>query len=326
MMHPLRNPAVNLAVNHAVAATKDLMARETANLHMNSASASSFAMAPASSTSATLYKSSSSFKFFKYFVFSYMLLVLLVEILWAAYSTQGLRKDLQAHVENGEWEQTYLREFFKSTKNFFMFNLILIFLSICIGCTAVGTENRHLILAFIFVFSIEWFFEVIGVYNSKEKNVVIYRMIPALLRPGLIVSTLIFYRTVNRKQALLAREIEKEEANKPPTPPAAMRVIRPNQHMKLNKSRITSSSSTHGYSNPIPVESESSNVASGATTTTTPTTTTTANESSSSNNSSSSNSSNNNESPNVTVDENRETNANQEEEEQDANVVRISVE
>ena len=196
---------------------------------------------PTTAGSDGMSKTTPSFKFFKYFVFSYMLLVLVTEIAWAAYSTQGLKKDLQMYVESGEWEQTYVREFFKSTKNFFMFNLILIFLSLCIGMAAVGTENRHLILAFLFIFSMEWFFEVIGVYNSKEKNVVIYRMIPALLRPGLIVSTIIFYRTVNKMQSLLALEIEKEEANKPPSPPPAIRVINP------LKSRST------GYSNPVAV-------------------------------------------------------------------------
>lgn len=192
-------------------------------------------------TLSTVTKASSSFKFFKYFVFCYMLLVLGMEIGWAAYSTQGLKKDLQMYVESGEWEQTYVREFFKSTKNFFMFNLILIFLSICIGLAAVGTENRHLILAFVLVFGMEWFFEIIGVYNSKEKNVVIYRMIPALLRPGLIVSTLIFYRTVSKLQNQIADEMEKEEAGRPPSPPPGLRLMNPaaGKHQQ------------EGYSNPV---------------------------------------------------------------------------
>lgn len=178
-----------------------------------------------------------------------MLLVLVMEIAWSWYSTQGLKKDLQAYVDSGDWEQTYVREFYKSTKNFFMFNLILIFLSICIGMAAVGTENRHLILAFLFIFSMEWFFELIGVYNSREKNVVIYRMIPALLRPGLIVSTIIFYRTLSKLQSLLALEIEKEEANKPPSPPPAIRGI--GRIPRSNLMPGVGANGKGGYTNPI---------------------------------------------------------------------------
>lgn len=175
--------------------------------------------------------SSTAFKVLKYFVFCYMVLILITEIGWSVYSTQGLKRDLQAYVDAGDWEQTYVREFYKSTKNFFMFNLILIFLSICIGCAAVGTENKKLILAFLVIFSIEWGFEIIGVYNSGDRNVVIYRMIPALLRPGLIVGTVIYYRA-------LGKILSQSPQNCEETNGAGMVHIpshrRHNQHQQLN--------------------------------------------------------------------------------------------
>jgi hypothetical protein len=158
-------------------------------------------------------KPSTSYKCLKYFVFSYLVLILVSEIAWAAYSTAGLKKDLQAEVDAGELDQTYMREFYKSTKNFFMFNLILIFLSICIGCAAVGTENKQLLLAFMIIFGIEWIFEVIGVYNSGDKNVVIYRMIPAILRPGLIVSSIMFMRFMSKAQHLKTLNSLEEGSN-----------------------------------------------------------------------------------------------------------------
>ena len=151
-------------------------------------------------------EASRAFKCLKYMIFGYMLLILVCEVGWTAYSTQGLKKDLQAEVNSGQLDQTYMREFYKSTKNFFMFNLILVFLSICIGCAAVGTENKELLLGFLIIFSVEWVFEVIGVYNSGDKNVVIYRMIPALLRPGLIVSSIFFLRFMSKAQHLKTSE------------------------------------------------------------------------------------------------------------------------
>lgn len=146
-----------------------------------------------------------------------MVLILIIEVAWAAYSSQGLKRDLQEFVDAGDLDQTYMREFYKSTKNFFMFNLILIFLSICIGCAAVGTENKQLLLAFLVIFGIEWVFEVIGVYNSGDRNVVIYRMIPALLRPGLIVSSVIFMRVMSKAEHLKTLN-SIEEGNNAPDP------------------------------------------------------------------------------------------------------------
>jgi len=183
-----------------------------AHIRPKETSASSFPTKLNDSKASTLSSSSSktkvptSFRVLKYFVFIYLLVILAAEISWAVYSCQSLKRDLQAEVDAGQLDQTYMREFYKSTKNFFMFILILIFLAICIGCAAVGSENKALVVVFMIILAIEWIFEIMGIYNSGDRNVVIYRMIPALLRPGLVVSIVFFYRVMSKAEHLQTKD------------------------------------------------------------------------------------------------------------------------
>ena len=120
----------------------------------------------------------------KYFLLAYLLFTLVAEIAWTFYSISALRQDLEQYEEAGEWEPTFVREFFKSSKNFFLFDLIMVIVVLGVGLGAVATRSPPLLISFLVLFSIEWIFELIGVYHSQERQVVMYRMVPALLRPG----------------------------------------------------------------------------------------------------------------------------------------------
>lgn len=121
---------------------------------------------------------------FKYFLLTYLIFTLIAEVVWTFYSINALRADLEKYEEAGEWEPTFVREFFKSSKNFFLFDLIMVTVVLCVGLGAVTTQSSPLLISFLVLFSIEWIFELIGVYHSQERQVVMYRMVPALLRPG----------------------------------------------------------------------------------------------------------------------------------------------
>ena len=120
----------------------------------------------------------------KYFLLTYLIVTLVAEVAWTFYSINALRADLEKYEEAGEWEPTFVREFFKSSKNFFLFDLIMVTVVLCVGLGAVMTQSSALLISFLVLFSIEWIFELIGVYHSQERQVVMYRMVPALLRPG----------------------------------------------------------------------------------------------------------------------------------------------
>jgi len=125
----------------------------------------------------------------KYLLLAYLLLVLAFEIIWTIVIVKQFHQDLH----NYDWEEIWIKEFYKSTKNFFIFTVILIVLATLLGLAAAFSENRSLLLVFIFVLIAEWGFELIGVYASQDRNVVIYKLIPATLRPGLIVVSAMFY-------------------------------------------------------------------------------------------------------------------------------------
>ena len=125
----------------------------------------------------------------KYVLLAYLVLVLIFEALWTFYIVNKFHEDLQTY----EWDAIWIKEFYKSTKNFFIFTVILIVLAGLLGLAATYTENRTLLLVFIMLLIAEWGFELIGVYASKDRNVVIYKMVPATLRPGLIVISYLFY-------------------------------------------------------------------------------------------------------------------------------------
>ena len=122
-----------------------------------------------------------------------------------------LYNDLVSYHE--DWDDVWIREFYKSTKNFFLFIMILLFLTIVIGLAAVGTENRSLLGVFIAILITEWIFEFIGVYESKDRNVLMYRMIPSTLRPGIFVITYIFMQKLKRQENISYNEENNENPN-----------------------------------------------------------------------------------------------------------------
>ncbi|KAI1290897.1 hypothetical protein HDE_07762 [Halotydeus destructor] len=125
----------------------------------------------------------------KYFLLAYLSLVLIFEILWTVYITEQFYQDLLKY----DWEEIWIKEFYKSTKNFFIFTAILVVLSLLLGIAATYTNNRSLLLVFLVGMAAEWTFELVGIYASHDKNVVIYKLIPATLRPLLVILSLVFY-------------------------------------------------------------------------------------------------------------------------------------
>lgn len=188
----------------------------------------------------------------KYLLFIYLLLVLIFEMMWTYFVVNyQLYQDLVSYHE--DWNEVWLKEFYKSTKNFFLFIMILLVLSMAIGLAAVATENRSLLGAFIAIILTEWIFEFIGVYESKDRNVLIYRMIPSTLRPGIFVISYIFIQKL-KKQENITYDLENA------LPPVT-------QHNNISNSSMINSRPHHHVVNHSAI-SNGNHVASPSTTTT----------------------------------------------------------
>lgn len=87
----------------------------------------------------------------------------------------------------------------------------MLILAIAIGIASVTTSNKHLAQTFIAVLLIEWIFEFIGVYASKDRNILIYRLVPCTLRPGLLTLMFMFIKNLNAEDEEYAKEINKSE-------------------------------------------------------------------------------------------------------------------
>jgi len=125
----------------------------------------------------------------KYLLMAYLVLVLAFEILWTTFIVYRFHADLATY----DWDATWIKEFYKSTKNFFLFTAIIVSLVLFLGLAAAGSENKSLLMVFLVLFMGEWGFELIGVYCSQDWNVMVYKLIPGAMRPGLILVGFLFY-------------------------------------------------------------------------------------------------------------------------------------
>lgn len=65
----------------------------------------------------------------KYILLAYLTLVLVFEIAWTFFIVKQFKSDLQSY----DWDEVWIKEFFKSTKNFFIFTVILTVLGVLMG-------------------------------------------------------------------------------------------------------------------------------------------------------------------------------------------------
>ena len=117
-----------------------------------------------------------------------MLLNTIYECLASYLVTDYFRQDIYS--PTGAYtnrDEIWRREFFKSSRNFFIFTTILSLLPNLMGILGVFKRNRA-ILAFCIIFMVvEWIFEMVGLYASQDWRVTIYKMSCQALRPLVIL-------------------------------------------------------------------------------------------------------------------------------------------
>lgn len=128
-------------------------------------------------------------KQFRVFLLSHLAFSLIYELLANYLCVTLYQKDIQSYEKDDIWK----REFFKATRNLFVFTTILTFLVICVGAIGVYKKNRILTAIFIVMIIMEWGFELIGVFTSQDWKIFIYKVICQLTRPSLFLSTAIFW-------------------------------------------------------------------------------------------------------------------------------------
>lgn len=113
------------------------------------------------------------------------------ETLFSFYICDQLRLQLASYRDQDE---VWVREFYKTSKNFFVFTVILITLVFTLGMVAVYSRSKLLLGLFLFGFLLEWGFELIGIYCSADWNVIYYKILCQAGRPVLfLLATLYAY-------------------------------------------------------------------------------------------------------------------------------------
>ncbi|RWS05463.1 hypothetical protein B4U79_09716 [Dinothrombium tinctorium] len=124
----------------------------------------------------------------KHILITSLFLALVFEILWTVYICKAFKDDIKTYEKDAIW----IKEFYKSTRNFFVFTVILVSLTAFIGFAAAYAENKALMILFVVAYVMEWGFELIGVYASDDHNVVVYKLICQALKPFILLLSLIF--------------------------------------------------------------------------------------------------------------------------------------
>lgn len=124
----------------------------------------------------------------RYLLMLHFVITLVYEVIWTYFSTIAY----QADIRNYDTDEIYKREFFKATRNFFIFTEILNFLVLCVGGVAIYKNHRLLLIVFIVMFLMEWGFELIGIYASMDFNIFVYKVICQITKPGLLLFSFIY--------------------------------------------------------------------------------------------------------------------------------------
>ena len=95
-----------------------------------------------------------------------------------------LRKDLHEAVgDYGQRDETWRREFFKSSRNFFVFSAVLSLIANCMGLLGAHKQIRVILAICVSFMALEWGFEMIGIYFSQDWRIALYKMACQALRP-----------------------------------------------------------------------------------------------------------------------------------------------
>ena len=125
------------------------------------------------------------------------------------------------------------------------------------------TSNKHLAQTFIAVLLIEWIFEFIGVYESRDRNILIYRLVPCTLRPGLLTLMFMFIKNLNAEDEEYCKEANKNEEEgvvnrhlaiqaemNARSPGSAMEANGPSTEINTRSPEVLASSNGHSVSVP----------------------------------------------------------------------------
>lgn len=124
------------------------------------------------------------FLFLKYGLVLTIALNMIYETVLSYYICDFLKEDLAAYKHQDE---VWIREFYKTSKNFFVFTVILMILVSALGIVSVYNNSRLLVPLYLFGFLLEWGFELIGIYCSNDKNVIFYKIMCELGRPLIFI-------------------------------------------------------------------------------------------------------------------------------------------
>ena len=119
----------------------------------------------------------------KYLLMFYLVLALAYEWTWTWYSINEYESEIQKYDEDPIWK----REFFKSTRNLFIFCAVLTTLVLSLAIFATYRNSRLFLCISIVLIIMEWGFEFIGIYTSGDFNVFIYKIIGMVMRPGMFI-------------------------------------------------------------------------------------------------------------------------------------------
>ena len=109
---------------------------------------------------------------------------MIYETVLSYYICDFLKQDLAAYKHQDE---VWIREFYKTSKNFFVFTVILMILVSALGIVSVYNNSRLLVPLYLFGFLLEWGFELIGIYCSNDRNVIFYKILCEVGRPLIFI-------------------------------------------------------------------------------------------------------------------------------------------
>lgn len=124
------------------------------------------------------------FLFLKYGLVLTIALNMIYETVLSYYICGFLKDDLAGYKHQDE---VWIREFYKTSKNFFVFTVILMILVSALGIVSVYNNSRLLVPLYLFGFLLEWGFELIGIYCSNDWNVIFYKILCEVGRPLIFI-------------------------------------------------------------------------------------------------------------------------------------------
>lgn len=130
------------------------------------------------------------FQLLKWSLVAYLVLFMVIELLLMHYISKEYEKELFSRNLNQIW----VREFWKTTKHFFIFSLLLMVLYIFLGLSSTITENVEIFFTFMLIATFEWILEVVGSISSHDYDLIKYKLISQIPKPVLILFSIYYYK------------------------------------------------------------------------------------------------------------------------------------